>query len=56
MLSFPVGELNVNENGQIKIELTLNGKLSDNEITNAISIASRVRDPKPLDNAQKIIL
>lgn len=56
VLVFPVGDIPVGENGQIIISLVLNAKLSDEEITNATSIASRVRDPRPLNNAQKIIL
>lgn len=56
VLVFPVGDLKANEDGKIKIQLTMNAGLTDEEIFNSTSIASRVRDPKPLDNAQKISL
>lgn len=36
--------------------MTLNAALTDEEIINAASIASRVQDSKPLDNAQKTVL
>lgn len=56
VLVFPVGDLKSNEWWQITIQLTLQASLNDTEIINATSIGSRVRDPKPLDNVQKIYL
>lgn len=56
VLVFPVGELATNEAGKIIVQITLNASLTDEEVVNATSIASRVSDPKPLDNVQKIIL
>lgn len=56
ILVFPIGDVKKDENGQIKIQLTLNATLTDTELSNSTSIASRLRDPKPLDNAQKLIL
>gem|GEM_PF-6551529 len=51
-----MGELATNEAGKIIVQITLNASLTDEEVVNATSIASRVSDPKPLDNVQKIIL
>lgn len=56
ILVFPIGDIPTGENGQITISMVLNAKLTDKEVVNATSIASRVRDPRPLNNAQKIIL
>lgn len=56
VLVFPVGDVAAGENGQITISLALNAKLTDKEVINATSIASRLRDPKPLNNAQKLTL
>ena len=53
---FPLGDIRPDEGGQIKIDITLNAKLSDSEVANSTSIASRVRDSKPLDNAQKLLI
>jgi len=36
--------------------MTLNANLTDEEMINATSIASRVKDSKPLDNAQKMVM
>jgi hypothetical protein len=40
----------------VTLSLTLNANLTDEEVVNATSIASRVKDSKPLDNAQKMVL
>lgn len=56
VLVFPLWDIPVGENGAITISLTLNASLTDEELINATSINSRVKDSKPLDNAQKMIL
>lgn len=56
VLVFPLGDVWVWENGSVTISMTLNAALTDEEIINAASIASRVQDSKPLDNAQKTVL
>lgn len=56
VLVFPLGDIPVWENGSVTLSLTLNANLTDEEVVNATSIASRVKDSKPLDNAQKMVL
>jgi len=56
VLVFPLWDIPVWENGSVVISLTLNANLTDEEISNATSIGSRVKDSKPLDNAQKMVM
>ena len=56
VLVFPLWDIPVWENGSVTISLTLNANLTDEELINATSINSRVKDSKPLDNAQKMVL
>ncbi len=55
VLVFLLGDIPSDTNGSITISLNLKAKITDKEITNATSIASRLRDSKPLDNTQKTI-
>jgi len=56
VLVFPLWDIPVWENGAVIISMTLNANLTDEEMINATSIASRVKDSKPLDNAQKMVM
>ncbi len=56
VLVFPLWDVPVWENGSVIISITLNANLTDKEVINSTSIASRVKDSKPLDNTQKMVM
>lgn len=56
VLVFSLGDVVAGQNWSVVISLTLNAALTDKEVINSASIASRVSDSKPLDNAQKLVL
>lgn len=56
VLVFPLWDLGITENWSLTVTLDIDASLTDEELINSTSISSRLKDSKPLDNAQKLML